>query len=110
LAEVTGGVAQLSTLGHITRFRFMDTNEKTLALVKAQSALLLDLAERVVILNCAFEAYVQKHSDDFDGYVELRKKMFDEDFHGKTNDLLRILKTEMDRVDNYEKPSHSTSH
>lgn len=77
----------------------MDTNEKTLALVKAQSALLLDLAERVIILNAAFEAYAREHAEDFEGYVKLRKKLFDEDFGGKANDLLRKLKTELDRVD-----------
>lgn len=80
----------------------MDTNETILNLVKAQSELLLYLAEHFAMMQCAFEAFVSQEVQDFDHYAELRAQLFQDEFSGKLNTLLQTLRTLLDRIDNPE--------
>ncbi len=54
----------------------MDINETILSLVKAQSTLLLSLAERQTMMHCALEAFVRQEAQDFDSYTALRSQLW----------------------------------
>ena len=76
----------------------MDTNENILNLVKAQSELLLYLAEHFAMMQCAFEAFVRQEVQDFDPYRELRTQLFQDEFSGKLDVLLQTLRTILDHA------------
>ncbi len=77
----------------------MDINETILSLVKAQSTLLLSLAERQTMMHCALEAFVRQEAQDFDSYTALRSQLFQDEFYGEMNALLQILRTALDHAD-----------
>lgn len=77
------------------------TNEE-IELLKAQAAVTLHVAERLVLLQVAFEAFLRQDDERCDeGYqshLELRRKMLDEDMEGKTTLLLNTLKQAMEKL------------
>jgi len=76
----------------------MDTNENMLNLIKAQSELLLYLAEHFAMMQCAFEAFVRQEVQDFGPYTEFRAQLFQEEFSGKLNVLLQTLRMHLDHA------------
>ena len=74
----------------------MNPEEKTLALLIAQSKLIAHLGERLVILQVSFEAFVRARigetNGNLDEHYKLRRQMLEEDFSGTTTDLLNTLK------------------
>ena len=73
------------------------TNQQAYKIIKAQAKLLIHLTERVVMLQVAFEAYVQgqisesgkQYDAQYDAHYRRRKELFDQDFQGVTTDLLK---------------------
>ncbi|HXR04660.1 MAG TPA: hypothetical protein VN836_08130 [Verrucomicrobiae bacterium] len=83
------------------------TNEQAYEIIKAQAKLLIHLTERVVMLQVAFEAYVQgqisesgaQYDAQYDAHYRRRKELFDRDFRGVTTDLLNALKQAVQQAD-----------
>ena len=81
-------------------------NKDIANLLVAQSRVLIEIAERVQLLNVAFEAYVHDQVGDggqgYDAHYARRKKLFDQDFSGKTKDLLSALHKAAASVDSLD--------
>jgi len=83
------------------------TNQQAYDIIKAQAKLLIHLTERVVMLQVAFEAYVQgqiresgaQFDAQYDAQNRRRKELFDRDFQGVTADLLNTLRQAVQQAD-----------
>jgi hypothetical protein len=83
------------------------TNQQAYEIIKAQAKLLIHLTERVVMLQVAFEAYVQgqisesgtQYDAQYDAHYRRRKELFDQDFQGVTTDLLNTLRQAVQQAD-----------
>jgi len=75
--------------------------KKILAILKAQSQIILNNAERIMMLQSAFEAYttglIQGGTLSKDDHYKLRKEIYDDDMK-KSNDLLCTLQTMLDTI------------
>ena len=89
------------------QFSNLMTNQQAYEIIKAQAKLLIHLTERVVMLQVAFEAYVQgqisesgaQYDAQYDAHHRRRKELFDRDFRGVTTDLLKTLKQAVQQAD-----------
>jgi hypothetical protein len=89
------------------QFANIMTNQQAYEIIKAQAKLLIHLTERVVMLQVAFEAYVQgqmresgaQYDAQYDAHNRRRKELFDRDFQGVTTDLLGALRQAVQQAD-----------
>jgi hypothetical protein len=75
------------------------TDKEEHDILKAQSALLIHLIERVVMLQVSFETYIRDQVGEsgpkHDAHYARRKELFEQDFRGHTTDLLNTLRQAM---------------
>lgn len=99
-----GGRVQRILTDQFTNFM---TNEQANEIIKAQARLLMHLTERVVMLQVAFEAYVQgqiresgaQYDAQYDAHHRRRKELFARDFQGVTTELLNTLSQAVKQAD-----------